>query len=315
MGRPKKNKIENISFEIDMQKERMFEGMQSEYGVVIVALFNPYYAFNAFTLAVSLKQHDKNLPIAIVCDSSSISQFNDEQRNIFDKLIDVKTEWTDGGKGYDPYYCKLNLDLASPFKKTLYLDCDIVWSPRKSPIDLINSLNGVSFTSANRKRVSTEDGLIGNFWADIKDYKKHYGMTEIYDLSSEIMYFEKCTKVFQTAREVYKENKMEVNKFGIGYPDEVFLSIAIEKEKIKLHECPFLPLYWQPHYGNGARKHDANYVLDFYGLSLGGNGQPRSILNLSMHMKQDSFNRMRMTTPPYYTYNKSKFSILKRQEL
>jgi hypothetical protein len=140
-------------------------------------------------------------------------------------------------------------------------------------------------------------------------------MTEIYDLSSEIMYFEKGTKIFETARKVYKENKMPVNKFGVGYPDEVFLSVAIELEKVKLHETPYLPLYWQPHYGNGSRKHDANFVMDFYGLSLGGNAQMRSILNLSMHMKQDCFNRMGIQTPPYYTFNKSKFSSLKRQEL
>lgn len=272
-------------------------------GIVGFAFGHPYYAHSWYNLAVSLKTFNSNIPITLVKEEGSLNQLEPDQLKIFDNIIECDPEWIKGKAGVDYYKAKLFLDIISPYERTLFLDADMVWNHRKSPADLFDLLDGITFTCANRGRTSTIDGQLRSQWTSLSDVKKYYDLDYIYDISSEVIYFER-TKVFEKAREIYQSNEMPVSKFGNGLPDEVWLSLAIEKTKTILHESPWFPTYWQPFYF--TKIHNEEFILNHYALSLGGAFMHERIRKLYNHIIQSHFTRARIKRIPYQAVNKSK---------
>ncbi len=140
----------------------------------------------------------------------------------------------------------------------------------------------------------------------------------MYDIGSEVIYFEKGTKVFLEARDIYEDKRIEVNKFGAGYPDEVFFMIALEKLSVKLHASPFYPTYWQPHYFfDKVKMKTENEIRQFKILSLGGAFTASNVRRLYAKMVGASYYRMGINKPPYYSdpiepFSKSQLLIERR---
>ena len=59
-------------------------------------------------------------------------------------------------------------------------------------------------------------------WAKLSDVKSTYGVNGVWDVSSEVIYFEGKPEVFRKAREVYEQQLLTPVKFGAGLPDEFF---------------------------------------------------------------------------------------------
>lgn len=233
---------------------------QDNTGILLISTGHVYYARLAYNLLTSIRYHDKNIPVSVLVAGDGFSYLDPECQKQFTDVIPISV-------GNDPYRVKLELDKLTPYDRTLFLDVDMVWCPNKTPQQLIDECKGSDFQCISRSRESVEE-LDLKFWMDLKEVGKEYLITEVYNISSEIMYFEKGTKVFEKAREVYDSPKVQINQFGAGYPDEAYLIIALELLKYKLKMNPWEPTYWQPRYY--MRMHNRQHIQGHYALSVGG---------------------------------------------
>jgi hypothetical protein len=99
-----------------------------EFGVCIIALGYELYGTSALNLAISLKIHEPNLKIALLCEPSSIKHLNEKELSYFDYLINVPPKEFEN-KNY--FRVKLLLNELSPFQKTIYLDADNIFTDKK----------------------------------------------------------------------------------------------------------------------------------------------------------------------------------------
>lgn len=119
---------------------------KTEQGVLILALGNRMYVEKAFNLALSIRATSPTLHITLV-HSNNISELTVEQRFIFNKLIECNSDYytlDDNTKSY--IKAKLYLDKITPYKRTLFLDADMIMSPYKTLDTLFDQLKGKEFT-------------------------------------------------------------------------------------------------------------------------------------------------------------------------
>lgn len=277
-------------------------------GVVLIAVGHPMYTHYAYNLCVSLKFHNPEIPVTIVTRGGGWDYLFEDQKGLFDHRIEATDDWLHSVHGYDPFYAKLNLDLITPYTRTLFLDVDMIWNNNHTVGELLDSLKGISFTMANRGRTG-EGAPLKSGWIELSELTKAYDLTEVYDLSSEVIYFEAGTKVFEAARKVYHENKMVVKGFGGGKPDEVYFSVAIEQLGIKLHQCPWFPTYWQPFYFQKISKEE--FIMDHFATSIGGAYIQSNTNKIYNRLCRHYFNRMGIPHQPYQQQAKSR--ILKER--
>jgi hypothetical protein len=271
-------------------------------GIIIISTGHPYYAHMAANLAVSIRYHDKALPIALVHDSS-IELLDEWKREVFQR-IEVPKEMLNG----DPYYIKLNLDKLTPFKKTLYLDADIIWNNFKGPQDLFNELDGIPFTMISRAKLSAEDTLLSR-WIDVKALGEAYKTDDLYDVSSEVMYFEEGTTIFSEARKAYKKPKVSVSSFGAGLPDEAFFMMAMAKTGTAPHQTPWEPTYWEPRHF--PKQHSRAFIGEYYAMSVGGAFVSNHIKKIYDSLMSHYYNSLGIAESPYQLIPKSR--ILKER--
>ena len=208
-------------------------------GILLLALGNPNYGKMAYNLALGLRYSKPDIKIAIVKEGISLSHLSDSQREIFDTIIECPSEY------YSLSYIQAKTFLyeLTPFQQTLFLDADIIWSPYKSIDSFVNSFtNKIQFSV----RSKNTEGNGFSEWCDIKQVMSDFSLDYYYDISSEVIWFEKCKeikKVFVDAQKAYISPKLVTKKFAGAKPDEPAFSIAIAKNKIEML-CPFIPTYW-----------------------------------------------------------------------
>jgi hypothetical protein len=237
---------------------------KSEHGVLILALGSRIYAEKAFNLALSIRATTSNLNITLV-HSNNISELSPEQKFVFNKLIECDEAFytlDDGSKSY--IKAKLYLDRITPYKKTMFLDADMIVSPYKSLNNLFEEVNGQEFAMICRG----EDKDFSQ-WVDAEEVCGNYGIEKYYDCSSEFMYFE-STDIFEDARIIYQEiteGKIWFRKFANGVPDEPPIIIAMLQKFKQPFKIPFKPSYWHP-----VEKTMSSVQIwnNYYLLSMGG---------------------------------------------
>lgn len=259
----KKSKKLNVSF-VSPSKDEI---IKPERGVVLCAIGNTLYYYMAAHLAAGIKSHDNNISITLVCNDTELLCLEEDEIKLFDKIIKLESEYINGNTGLDYFKFKYHLPEISPYKKTLYLDVDMQWNLHKSPNELFDLLDGQDFVIANRGILNCDNDSLRSQWCDLKEVKEVYKLPQVYDLSSELIYFEKPF-VFQKALEVYKENKITVKTFGIGKADEPYFMVALGLMNYKLKDAPFFPTYWQP-YHKGIM-HKEEFIYSHYATSIGG---------------------------------------------
>lgn len=237
---------------------------KTEQGVLILALGHRTYVEKAFNLALSIRATSPTMHITLV-HSNNISELSAQQRFIFNKFIECKSEYytlDDGTKSY--IKAKLYLDKITPYKRTLFLDADMIMSPYKTLDTLFEQLSGKEFVMICRG----EDKDFSQ-WVDAEEVCNNYNIQKYYDCSSELMYFE-STDIFEDARIIHEEitnGKIWFRKFANGIPDEPPIIIAMLQKFGIPDQVPFKPSYWQP-----VEKHmkDIEIWNNYYLLSMGG---------------------------------------------
>ena len=242
-------------------------------GVVLLALGDPrVYSKYAYNLAVSIKQCSPETEITIVYNSGSLSHLDEIELFHFDRKIICPPSYytTDGRTEY--VKAKLYLDKLTPYEKTIFFDVDMVFSPYKKMNTLWSELDGLQFTMACRGESEVDAGQ--SAWVDLSEIKQYYGFTSWYDLSSEVIYFEKSdlvNKIFEDARTYYHQSVLNVREFAGGKPDEPFFCLSMLSNNIRPHLMPYKPSYWE--YANGDKGkyiNEQDLWNNYYLLSMGG---------------------------------------------
>ena len=244
-------------------------------GVVILALGHVNYGNYAMQLARSIKAVDE-CNITLLYNHTAIGHIKD-LFTVFDTAIEVPREYyiTNGLPDY--VKAKTYLYELSPYEETIYIDADVIWLPQRKISDLFNNLSDIDIIIGNRGKESLKEAKKGFIhWADPSDIIHVYGSEgNIYNLSSEFMYFKKCDKVevfFNLAIIAYLNPKIKFKKFAHHLPDELAFIIAMIQTQIEFFS-PYIPFYWEQFEVKSTRKTKPIFEIykEYYGYSMGGN--------------------------------------------
>ena len=275
-------------------------------GVVMIAVGHPYYAHMACNLAVSLKYYDPDINITLIKQDTTIQYMDEVCKRLFNSFIEVPEHCLTGPHGYDPFKIKLHLDQLTPYENTLFLDADTVWMTRIKPMELIAELSGREFQMASRGRISTQTGELKSRWVDLAKVHELFGYENVYDLSSEVLYFEHgsvSTSIFDNARRLYFDTRLQVQDFGGGKADEAYFMLALEEVGYEMNQATYLPSYWEPMYF--PKMHSREYIQNNFALlSLGGNQSSSHIKKIYDSLNRHFHFRMGLKRIPYQLINK-----------
>lgn len=234
----------------------------STRGILLVATGPAGYGNLAYNLACSIKSVEQ-VEIAVVFSEASLSHLTEKQLAYFDHKIELPYDYRTG------FGVKLHLDQLTPFTHTLCLDVDMLWLGKK-PSEMFAAMDGVCFTCITEGDSETPNKKY-YFWADPKEIKEKYGVDKIYQMRSEVMYFERGTAVFETARELKPEEMLgSIRRFGKAIPDELYFNIAMAVLKVEPHVSKWMPAYWARLHGEVMPNLSVLY-RDYYLLSFGSN--------------------------------------------
>ncbi len=260
-------------------------------GIILIATGHPNYGKMAYNLALSIKAIE-SFPVAVIHDEYSLKHLTEEQKKTFDFVIELPKDFRTG------FGVKLHLDQLTPFENTLYLDADMLWLNKK-PSELFQELKGTQFLTITE---GDSDNINSRyyFWADVKEIKEAYKVDKVYQIRSEVMYFEK-TKVFKKARELKPEKKLKtIAMFGAHIPDELYFNIAVAVLGIELK--PWMPAYWS-RINREIMPNLSVLNKDYYLLSFGSNTASPVMKRTYDNVMQVASNKLRL---PYMFKLKSK---------
>jgi len=247
-----------------MLKTEKLNPVSKEKGVVLIATGHRIYAQMAVNLCLSIKAHDRSLPVWLFHDDC-IKDLNAVQRNVFTKRVELKLCDT-----VNPFKTKLSIYDLSPFDQTIYLDVDMLCLPFKNFTELFDQLKDIDFTVANNGYENITDGGY-NDWINYNEIDSKLNLEKWLNCSSEFIYFKKgkvAEKIFKDAGKFYDKNSMVNRKIGNHQPDEPSITIALHQNKVVPHQSPFLPSFWKPHHPNHISQETIK--REYYFLSMGG---------------------------------------------
>lgn len=256
-------------------------------GIVLIAVRNSYYIKAAYNLCLSLQAQNRSVPVTLVTDGVYDHLF-DTQKFFFSKVIRIKDA--------NPFHLKTHLYHLSPYDATLFLDSDMIFNPAQSLDKLIESLQDVDFTMANRGPVGADYD-----WCDAQAFKKECGGITPYNLSSEVIWFKKNDEVkelFAVASNFYACNTIIQRRIGGYQPDEPSFAYAMTVAGIIPHLSPWHPSYWVAN-NRGKFTADREIQNNFYLLSMGGSYIDKRIVDLYGRYAKIAANKMGAEPLPY----------------
>lgn len=271
---------------------------KQSFGIIITALDSPYYGKYAFQLALSIKHTSPNVNIALLCNDPGKAHLSPGEQAFFDKIIKVnKTAVTSNGREATLKFKTFLYDI-SPYDRTLYLDADTLLNPKRSIENMLSELpKDCKFTMQNRGhqdlKSSSDETLNSRFtiWANSLHIKKAYKFTEgkLFNLSSEFIYFVKDKEVkrlFDTAKKVYDNPKVQYEFFNGGVPDELPFAIAMIECGMYPHQDVYRPFYWEAFDKKRLLHSPRELYAQYYGVSFGGNLQESFIKKFYHNLAQ-----------------------------
>lgn len=211
--------------------------------ILIAAYKSEAYGRFAYNLALSIK--DKaNLPICLVTDGKT-----GIDTSIFDEVVLIETP-------KDPCLFKIKLNEITPFKKTLYLDADMVCMNDIS--QLIEHVQAFKFWV---------DTLRDNesFWLKPEAFEREYQ-----DTNTSIFYWESGKEsyyYFKLLNYYYEEFDQAMYKamWGKFIPDESLHSLVLSEMGIKFEHKS--PIFYCDH-SKPKQEIVKHYFLSMYGARI-----------------------------------------------
>jgi len=272
-------------------------------GVVIIALGHPYFGRMAHQLALGIKLADPEMQVALVHNASALTHLAPyDLSKTFDRLIAAPEESYTRNGNREYVKCKTWVYELSPFDRTLLLDADMIWLPRRTASELFDAFGESDFSAQNHGHVDIADAAEKGYvqWASLKDISEAYGMTtgRYYNVQSECVYFRKseaAKALFDAWKHEYENLKVEHRVFAGGVPDELPLAIALLLTGTHLHETNFIPVFWQlMRRGVWDEQH---LFANFFALSIGGNRSHHHVKMLYDRLASAYFYRAQLQHP------------------
>jgi len=209
----------------------------AENGIILIAVGDKAYANWAANMAVSIRYHNPNLPIAVIVDENCKRNFlREELEKLFDYVLDVKKEHLFSNSEFSPGLLKLNLNNYTPFKKTMFLDADGITI---KPLDgLFEMCKGNDVASQVNSISTAQDETWPCQWMNLENTRKYYELGDNFNLpeiNSSFIYWEKSKKsdaFFKTALECFIPDYK--TSWGKAFPDELAFNVAACKEGLDL---------------------------------------------------------------------------------
>ncbi len=240
-------------------------------GVIFLALGDPYYGTWAFNAAAGIKYTNPETKISIAYKGAAL-QFIEPNKSIFDQIIEIPDECINRN-GFESFLrAKVCLYDLSPYDETIFIDADVIWYYNKDINNLWEEVNKTDFTIGCRGNNNlNEDPRL--LWCKPQDLLNKFGNKNLYNLSSEFIYFKKTQKVkefFKLAQQYFDHPEVDYNLFGGTVPDELAFQIAMMHSDIKPHKDKWLPFYWEPYHKQNLNQSNI-YDKEWFGYSIGGN--------------------------------------------
>lgn len=240
-------------------------------GILLIAIGSSEYLAMAKNLAMSIKNVEPTMQIALA------HNFENVESTLFDVLINVPFESYNTNGQVEFIKVKTWMYDLSPFQETLFLDVDMVWLFKKQPTELLNECKGLSWTMSNTGLAET------SIWADIKEIKKIYPDSQMWNYHSECVYFNKCEKskkYFDRVKSIYENPPLKGTNFGgARIADELAFQLA----SIELNELPhkenWTPIFWYARDKKTAGLQPYKLKEIYFAYSVGGNRLPQNVKN------------------------------------
>ncbi|MGL5864342.1 MAG: hypothetical protein ACRCYX_00530 [Dermatophilaceae bacterium] len=190
----------------------------AENGVTVMAYGAARYHAQAADLARSLRLHSPSLPLAVVTDRPA-DPFLDA---LFDHVAPLPPGLPADGRA------KLDLDLHSPFERTLYLDSDsLVFRDVSFVLERYRSREVVVLGRQITK---------GHWYGDVPALCRLAGCASIPQFNGGVLYFADAhvtRAVFESARELASRYaELGLDRFNGGIADEPLLAVALARHGV-----------------------------------------------------------------------------------
>ncbi len=201
------------------------ENCLAECGVLTIATGSTEYKEMAKTLSRSLRRFSPGLKLAAVTDDAETLSGH------FDYLVPV--DWSRGVGVLQ----KLSIDLYSPFRCTLFIDCDcIVFRDVRYAFEVFSGGHSIMTTDVyelSRRKPREIDFTL---------MEQRTGQSWLYGFNGGAYYVERGTlseKIFQQGRKIAKDFKeYGIPEFRIGEPnDEYVLAAAMAELRAPVVPC------------------------------------------------------------------------------
>lgn len=284
------------------------------------------YGQMAYTLAVSIRYADKNIPIHLAWAGTALRALDEKQRKYFTSTSEIpRGIYHVNGK--DNFIrAKLFLYDLSPFDTTIFMDVDTIFF-KQSMSKLFDELKDVDFTITNEGYLNEESEVVNHkysFWANTDTLRVAYldepGFSDgkLYMCRSEFIYFKKNQaneKYFELAKDIYDNPRVDVIPFANGLPDEFAFNVSGRILHHYPHKDNFSPIFWEFLHKPQRPSPDLENVYDkYYAYSIGGNvrdEQERDFYN--NHVKY-YFKRAGLPIAFLLTKSNDKKDILRERE-
>lgn len=292
-----------------VEPKKVSKVKKSTFGIIVTALDSPYYGKYAFQLALSIKHTSPNVKIALLCNDKGKAHLSQNDLAFFDSIIKVN-DVAVTSKGMEATLkFKTYLYDITPFDETLYLDADTLFNPKKSVEQMIAEIpKDCVFTMQNRGMINlgtaSDEQLNSRFniWANSLHIKEAYKFTEgkLYNLSSELIYFKKdesVKKLFDTAKKIFDNPKVQYEFFNGSVPDELPFAIAMIQLDMYPHLENWRPFYWEAFDKKRLLNNPTSLYQSYYGTSFGGNIQEPFVKKFYKNLVQYYCNQFGLANP------------------
>lgn len=188
-------------------------------------------------MALSIKDKNKDLPIALICDTQSLAHISKKDMWVFDKIIQPDFDHAHENGVMNPFKLKTFIYDYSPFEKTIYLDVDGMFIGDAQI--LLSQTEGVEFQIQEVKRYTKESAKnAGVVWTKNKSEQQLPKLWDLYNLfddaiypeyNSSFIFFKKSKYIktyFDLVKKMYGDRKFSYTKIGGFYPDEMAFGLA-----------------------------------------------------------------------------------------
>ena len=267
-------------------------------GILLIAAGNPFYGNSAYHLALTIKAADPDAQICLAYQDSAIAHLTEEDVKFFDHMVELSPKMIEADGRPDYMKPKLHAYELSPFDRTILIDVDMIWNPKRPVSELFEELEDVpEFTMINEGWCDVlGDGQLNpryTFWADREAIVQQFMNTprflqgKLYQFRSEFIYFEKCENCrlfFEKALEVREQIKFEVTTLGNNIPDELCFDISGAITHMYPHQDKWSPIHWYWFHGKPYQGSKNEILNRYYAISLGGFKAPKEVLEWTLAM-------------------------------